>query len=100
MADEHPRQVDETYPPLGQEAGDDNLYILGRIAQHNIVIACLPAGSTGTTPVAKVAIDMLRSFPQIRFGLMVGIAGGSPSTNKYPDEDIRLCDVVVSIPDG
>lgn len=39
---------------------------------------------------------MLRSFPQIRFGLMVGIGGGEPSMNA----DIRLGDVVVGVPDG
>lgn len=90
--------LDETYPPLGQEAGDDNIYILGRIAQHNIVLARLPAGTTGITPAAKVATKMRRSFPRIRVGLMVGIAGGAPSTNESPNRDIRLGDVVVSIP--
>ncbi|KAL7915295.1 putative kinesin [Trichoderma velutinum] len=42
---------------------------------------------------------MMRSFPNIRFGLMVGIGGGAPS--KPCDDsrdDIRLGDVVVSCP--
>ncbi len=39
---------------------------------------------------------MLRSFPSIRFGLMVGIGGGAPSLKH----DIRLGDVVVSSPVG
>src|SRR5271155_5783334 len=39
---------------------------------------------------------MLRSFPSIRFGLMVGIGGGAPS----PKNDIRLGDVVISSPVG
>lgn len=94
--------LDEIYPARNQPEGDDNVYTLGRIGQHNIVIACLPAGSTGITPAAKGAADMLRSFPSIRFGLMVGIGGGAPSSaSKSPDEeDIRLGDVVVSVPDG
>lgn len=94
--------LDEIYPAQNQPQGDDNVYTLGRIGQHNIVIACLPAGSTGITPAAKGAADMLRSFPSIRFGLMVGIGGGAPSSaSKSPDEeDIRLGDVVVSVPDG
>lgn len=91
--------LDEIYPTLDQAQGDENVYTLGRIGQHNIVIACLPAGSTGTTPAAKGAADMLRSFPRIRFGLMVGIGGGAPSANKPPNEDIRLGDVVVGVPD-
>ncbi|RYP78487.1 hypothetical protein DL771_000440 [Monosporascus sp. 5C6A] len=37
---------------------------------------------------------MLHSFPNIRIGLMVGIGGGAPS----PKHDIRLGDIVVSIP--
>lgn len=43
-----------------------------------------------------VARDMLRSFPNVRIGLMVGIGGGAPS----PRHDIRLGDVVVSSRDG
>lgn len=39
---------------------------------------------------------MLRSFPSLRFGLMVGIGGGAPSSKH----DIRLGDVVVSTPVG
>lgn len=88
--------LDEVYPDLKQAEGDENIYTLGRIGQHKIVIACLSAGSTGIVSAAKVATDMLRSFRQIRFGLMVGIGGGAPSAN----EDIRLGDVVVGVPDG
>ncbi|KNG84003.1 hypothetical protein ANOM_007784, partial [Aspergillus nomiae NRRL 13137] len=91
--------LDEIYPDLDQAEGDDNIYTLGRIKEHNIVIACLPAGTTGTTPASKQAADMLRTFPRIRFGLMVGIGGGAPCANKLPTEDIRLGDVVVSTPD-
>jgi hypothetical protein len=39
---------------------------------------------------------MRTTFPSIRFGLMVGIGGGVPSTN----EDIRLGDIVISKPTG
>jgi nucleoside phosphorylase len=92
--------LNEIYPMLDQLQGDENVYTPGRIGQHNIVMACLPAGTTGISPAAKGAADMLRSFPKIRFGLMVGIGGGAPSANKSPEEDIRLGDVVVSVPDG
>jgi hypothetical protein len=88
--------LDDVYPALEQVQGDENIYTLGRIGQHNIVIAWLSAGSTGIAPAAKVAKDMLRSFPQIRFGLMIGIGGGAPSVTA----DIRLGDVVVGVPDG
>ncbi|KAH0521908.1 hypothetical protein TsFJ059_005838 [Trichoderma semiorbis] len=69
-------------------------YTLGRIGVHNVVIACLPAGLTGTNAAATVAARMMSKFTSIRFGLMVGIGGGVPS-NEF---DIRLGDVVVSQP--
>ncbi|KAF4461456.1 hypothetical protein FALBO_11750 [Fusarium albosuccineum] len=71
---------------------DNNNYALGRIGKHNVVMAVLPKSEYGTTSAATVARDMLRSFPNIRFGLMVGIGGGAPSAKH----DIRLGDVVVS----
>lgn len=89
--------LDETHEDLEeQDISDHNSYQLGRIHHHNIVIASLPAGHYGTTPAATVAKDMLRTFPSIRFGLMVGIGGAAPSLNH----DIRLGDVVVSKPHG
>jgi len=78
-------------PPL---AHDDNAYTCGRIGDHKVVVACLPQGKYGLASAANVAKDLLRSFPAIRFGLMVGIGGGAPSTKH----DIRLGDVVVSSP--
>ncbi|KAI3543615.1 hypothetical protein CSPX01_06271 [Colletotrichum filicis] len=88
--------LDERYDTnqLPNEQGDHNAYILGRIRDHKVAIACLPNGIYGTNPAAIVAKDMLRTFKSIRFGLLVGIGGGVPSR----DQDIRLGDVVISIP--
>ena len=77
---------------------DNNSYVLGRIHGHNVVIACLPVGVYGTVSAATVANNMLRTFPGIRFGLMVGIGGRILNCNK--GVDIQLGDVVVSRPDG
>lgn len=71
-----------------------NDYTLGRIGRHNVVLSVLPLGSYGTSSAGRVAEDMLHSFPNVRIGLMVGIGGGAPS----PNHDIRLGDIVVSIP--
>jgi len=71
-------------------------YTLGEIAGHNIVIAYLPSGVYGTTSAATVAAQMRSTFPSIRFGLMVGIGGGVPSTKN----GIRLGDIAVSCPAG
>ncbi|KAF7504245.1 hypothetical protein GJ744_002567 [Endocarpon pusillum] len=91
--------LDEEYGIIQhKDAQDFNTYAAGRVHKHNIVIACLPAGVDGTTAAATVAQNMLRTFPQIRIGLLVGIGGGIPHLKK--DVDIRLGDVVVSQPDG
>lgn len=87
--------LDEEHPRLRNKDGDDNDYTLGRVGQHNVAVACLPAGGTGKSSASAVATNMLRSFP-IKIGLMVGIGGGVPSKGV----DIRLGDVVVSQPTG
>ncbi|KAJ5949221.1 hypothetical protein N7454_000805 [Penicillium verhagenii] len=75
---------------------DANDYTLGKICQHNVVIAVLPDGEYGTASAASVATNMLNSFPNVKIGLMVGIGGGVPSEKH----DIRLGDVVVSASSG
>jgi nucleoside phosphorylase len=77
---------------LPQDDDDTNIYTLGRIGEHNVVLACLPAGQTGTNSAATVAMQMKLTFRAIRFGLMVGTGGGVPSA----ETDIRLGDIVVS----
>ncbi|KAN0068953.1 hypothetical protein V8E54_013122 [Elaphomyces granulatus] len=93
--------LDEEHPDLLQAENDTNTYTLGRIGQHNVVLACLPSGTTGISAAATAAGDLLRSFPKVRFGLMVGVGGGAPGNpSDDPGEDIRLGDVVVSSPEG
>jgi nucleoside phosphorylase len=88
------KMLDEEHQALPQAPNDSNLYTLGRIGEHNVVIACLPAGRLGNNTAAAVAMQMKSRFTSIRFGLMVGIGGGVPSE----EVDIRLGDVVVSQP--
>lgn len=96
--------LDETYEPpvrFANGAQDSNVYSCGRMGQHNVVIASLPEGITGKVSASSTATNLLRSFPKIRFGLMVGIGGGIPDyTEEDPNKDIRLGDVVVSVPHG
>jgi nucleoside phosphorylase len=87
--------LDQEHRRVEKAAGDHNAYTFGRIGEHNVVVACLPAGVTGKVSASGVAKDMMRSFP-IKVGLMVGICGGVWSGKA----DIRLGDVVVSQPDG
>ncbi|RYP85964.1 hypothetical protein DL769_000827 [Monosporascus sp. CRB-8-3] len=73
---------------------DNNAYTLGRVGKHKVVIAAIPHRQYGLVSAATVARDMVRSFPNVRIGLMVGIGGGAPSQKH----DIRLGDIVVSSP--
>jgi nucleoside phosphorylase len=86
--------LDEEHDTPPSAAHDTNIYTCGRIGEHNVVIACLPEGQTGTNSAAAVAVQMKIAFPSARFGLMVGIGGGVPSE----ETDIRLGDVVISKP--
>ncbi|KAK4155941.1 hypothetical protein C8A00DRAFT_41494 [Chaetomidium leptoderma] len=83
--------LEERHVSLSTPPSDTNTYTLGSIGGHNIAIACLPMGKTGNNPAATVATQMIRTFPFIRFGLMVGIGAGIPPK-------VRLGDVVVSTP--
>jgi nucleoside phosphorylase len=86
--------LDEEYQTPRCDSNDANIYTCGRLHEHNVVIACLPAGQMGTSSAATVATQLKSAFPSVRFGLMVGISGGVPSE----EADIRLGDVVVSQP--
>jgi ankyrin repeat protein/nucleoside phosphorylase len=88
--------LDENHdvPPYNN-VHDTNLYTCGCVGQHNVVIACLPNGQTGTNSAAAVAVQMRSTFSSIKFGLMVGVGGGVPSS----EVDVRLGDIVVSNPD-
>ncbi|KAL6788494.1 nucleoside phosphorylase domain-containing protein [Trichoderma sp. SZMC 28012] len=87
--------LDEEYDSVNNVSREDyNNYALGKMGRHNVVLAILPDGEYRTAAAAVVAVAMLRKFPNIRIGLTVGIAGGAPSSRH----DIRLGDVVVSIP--
>lgn len=87
--------LEKEHASLPSKPGDSNLYILGELSGHNVTIARLP-GTQGKSAAAVVAKDMARSFPSIELRLIVGIGGGVSSLKN----DIRLGDVVVSMPDG
>ncbi|KAM3088544.1 hypothetical protein ACMFMG_000180 [Clarireedia jacksonii] len=87
--------LDTKHEKLPQSPVDHNVYTLGSINGHNIVIASLP--KTGNTSAATVITQLRNTFKQIRFGLLVGIGGGVPTrTDNGP---IHLGDVVVSKPE-
>jgi nucleoside phosphorylase len=88
--------LDEEHERLSQAASDHNVYNLGSIAGHNVVIAGLY--HPGNNPAATVVTQMRMTFPNLRFGLLVGIGGGVPVMTD--NGMVRLGDVVVSKPVG
>ncbi|KAI1738088.1 purine and uridine phosphorylase [Xylaria scruposa] len=90
--------VDDFEAPQGMEKcmNDGSVYVFGRLGSHYVIVGCLPRGRLGPVNAANVAKDMTRSFPSLKFALMVGIGGGAPTRKQ----DIRLGDVVVSVPSG
>ncbi|OJJ67032.1 hypothetical protein ASPBRDRAFT_162849 [Aspergillus brasiliensis CBS 101740] len=88
--------LDEIHDQLPAGPVDTNVYTLGSINGHRIVLTCLPSGVCGTISAAVVAAQLLSTFQSIQFALLVGIGGGIPSASA----DIRLGDVVVARPNG
>ncbi|KAJ5987509.1 hypothetical protein N7451_011874 [Penicillium sp. IBT 35674x] len=62
--------LDEEHQPLPQSNGDTNIYNLGSINGHSVVIAGLPRA--GNNPAATVVTQMRMTFPNLKYGLLVG----------------------------
>ncbi|KAK6360492.1 hypothetical protein TWF730_006632 [Orbilia blumenaviensis] len=94
--------LDEEHEPLAPKENDDNGYILGRIGAHNVAISFSGAGAYETNAAAHAVNNMLRTFPNTRFALLVGVGGGAPGPPNLddPSQDIRLGDIVISEPKG
>lgn len=82
--------LDELHDNLPRRPNDNNIYTLGNIKQHNVVIVSLPIEKYGLINAATVMTDLTRTFPSIRAGFVVGIEAGAPT-----EADVRLGDVVV-----
>ncbi|KAE8389620.1 hypothetical protein BDV23DRAFT_184222, partial [Aspergillus alliaceus] len=85
--------------PVGP--GDDYVFHAGEIHGHNVVIATFAAGQPyGTSSAAALASHVRNFFPNLWFGLLVGVAAGLPNLSCAPPRDIRLGDVIVALPEG
>ncbi|KAM0553312.1 hypothetical protein ACHAPJ_007325 [Fusarium lateritium] len=77
--------------------GNDYVFQAGDANGHNVIIATLPAGQAyGTGSAASLAGQVKSFFPNLWFGLLVGVAAGLPSSAR----DIRLGDVLVGVSNG
>ncbi|KAK9850852.1 hypothetical protein MYU51_011447 [Penicillium brevicompactum] len=88
--------LDEEHQSLPQPSRDTNIYNLGSINSHNVVIAGLPRA--GNCPAATVVSQMTMTFPNLKYALLVGIGGGVPTETE--NGFIRLGHVVVGEPTG
>jgi nucleoside phosphorylase len=83
------------------ERGDDFVFQAGEVCGHNIIIATLPAGQEyGIGSAAALASRVKSFFPNLWFGLLVGVAAGLPKLTGPSPRDIRLGDVLVALPEG
>jgi nucleoside phosphorylase len=82
---------DETGDPYGREDSDTNIYITGRIGNHNVVLTILPG--MGTNNATAASVNLRASYTGLRLVLLVGICGGLP---RIAERDAFLGDVVVS----
>lgn len=69
------------------------VYSFGRIGDHHVVIT--RPHDMGTVKAAQCATTVSHQFPNVCLALMVGIGAGIPHLPKF---DIRLGDLVVSVP--
>jgi hypothetical protein len=49
---------------------DQNSYLLGRVGNFKVLVACLPKDQIGSVSAAVVARDKVPTFPKIRIGLL------------------------------
>jgi nucleoside phosphorylase len=81
--------------------GDDYVFQAGEMCGHNVIIATLPAGQEyGNASAAALASQVRKFFPNLWFGLLVGVATGLPNLSRNPRRDIRLGDVLVGLATG
>lgn len=57
--------LDEEHVHLKYNKNNENLYSLGSIGGHNVVIVCLLASRIGNNPVAAVATQIRATFKGI-----------------------------------
>ncbi|KAF2678090.1 purine and uridine phosphorylase [Lentithecium fluviatile CBS 122367] len=90
--------LDEEYPQEDVQY-QNTFYLGGRIGQHKVVIGV--QRKIGLSGAAVLAEKMRAGFPNIKYFVLVGIAGGVPSYGPTgAASEIVLGDVVVSSPQG
>lgn len=76
----------------GKAPGDPNAYTVGRIMNHNVVLAFMPG--MGKANSASLAASFRTSFTGIRIGIVVGICGGVPSAKH--DRQLTVAELMAT----
>lgn len=90
------QMLDENHGLPSYLSTDSHTYTLGSIHGHNVVLLML--SELGSVAAAYAVARMRKDFPELEYGLLIGIGGGVPV--KTDNGDIRLGDVVVGTPAG
>ncbi|WKT45088.1 Nucleoside phosphorylase domain [Fusarium oxysporum f. sp. vasinfectum] len=77
---------------FGRSRRDPNIYSIGRIGDHPVVIVLL--SQNGKVNSAGAVASLRTSYPRLELVLVTGICGGVPG--PHPGEELLLGDVVVS----
>ncbi|KAJ5461596.1 uncharacterized protein N7458_003148 [Penicillium daleae] len=85
--------LDEEVKDYHKAPGDDNIYTLGKLLHHNVVLVYMAGMGKGAA--SQAASTIRSSYPEIKLALVVGICGGVP-LYVAGEEDLVLGDVVIS----
>lgn len=86
--------LDKEHQPLPQLRGNTNIYNLGSISNHNVVIASLP--KPGNCSTATILAQIKMAFPSLKYCLLVSISGGV--LVKTDNGIIHLRHIIISEP--
>ncbi|KAL2829430.1 purine and uridine phosphorylase [Aspergillus cavernicola] len=82
-------------PQIPLKTDKEYAMTLGIMGNHKIVILNLLTEENGDECGSALVAELLAKFPQIRFGVMVGVGAGIPDYEGDEVRDIRVGDVVV-----
>lgn len=93
--------LDHHHPGVFEsDDSDDHVFYAGDICGYNVIIGSFPTGQVyGISSATSLVKEARSRFPELKFGLLVGVAAGIPQLDKPPLRDIRLGDVLVAVPD-
>ncbi|KAL4943215.1 hypothetical protein BDV06DRAFT_190511 [Aspergillus oleicola] len=86
--------LDKTHPPIRVNFPDEKNYILGQIGAHNVPIGPVPTEDFRQVSAEHATTVLALDFPNLKFGLLISLAGGFPDLRNEGKRDIRLGDIM------